>query len=191
MGGGQRPREGTGTGRARVQRERGERGERGEPCCPFLGSVTEPFPGGKRGLETGCARGLRLPRPPGLGQRVQRVCRGRGLEGGGPRRAFSSPLLLLGAGPRDLSGGGPAPPPPRPNSRSRSATPAAQGARRASERTSRAFSARSLGIMRPGGRAPFLLLQLLPRPERRSSRQAAALLSRAQTGPSPRDLSDS
>ncbi|CAM9848864.1 unnamed protein product [Rangifer tarandus platyrhynchus] len=53
----------------------------------------------------------------------------------------------------------------------------------------------SLYIMRPSSRAPvlllLLLLRLLLRPERLSSRQAAALLSRAQTGPSPRDLSDS
>ncbi|XDC64973.1 hypothetical protein R6Z07M_016155 [Ovis aries] len=50
----------------------------------------------------------------------------------------------------------------------------------------------SLDIMRPSSRAPvLLLLRLLLRPERLSSRQAAALLSRAQTGPSPRDLSDS
>lgn len=114
--------------------------------------------------------------------------------------AFSSPLLLE-AGTwvleqRRTRGPPPTPPPPSPPFKKPLRYPRqhrAPGAPRSAR--SAPSPVLSLDIMRPSSRAPvlllLLLLRLLLRPERLSSRQAAALLSRAQTGPSPRDLSDS
>lgn len=127
---------------------------------------------------------------------------GRGLEGGGPR----SLRFLLPSPPRGghrgyLSGGGPAatpppPPPPSPPFKKPLRYPSQHRAPAAPRSARSALSpTHSLDIMRPSSRAPvllhLLLLRLLLRPEWLSSRQAAALLSRAQTGPSRRDLSDS
>ena len=98
------------------------------------------------------ASGLRLLQPEaGRETRTGRQRRGLlRLEGGGPRSLrFPLPSPLRGGHPGYLSGGGPAaPPPPPPQPPIQEAaplSPPAKGARRASERTFRAFSCPLLG----------------------------------------------
>lgn len=116
-------------------------GESPKSSSPRGGPDRDPQPPRSRRL---------WPPPPEAGGRESRTGLaggGRGLEGGGPHSLrFLHPSSPGGGHPGYLSGGGPAaPPPPPPIQEAAPLSAPAQGARRASERTFRAFSYTSPG----------------------------------------------
>ena len=165
-----------------------KRGERSLLCLARAGSLRKARPG---------EMADRTRRPCAPGDSASSKYRTVAEEPSGRRRSPLTPLsppLSERRGPEYLSSA--PPPPPSPPFKKPLRYPRQHRAPGAPRSARSALSpAGSLDIMRPSSRAPvfllLLLLRLLLRPERLSSRQAAALLSRAQTGPSPRDLSDS